>query len=275
MVLTVPDDEFPREPQNAGGSPSGERTRTNVAMRASRIRSRLVFTLIDAVLHLRRVRPGRGRLFPGQGAGSLLAAFCAFPRCRLGRHPRRQPRLRPLRPHVAPRRCRGGPPAGAVGRHRGRASSSWLYPLGRMAAGRACAGRRHRRRMHVRHRGDGGPALPLAAVRLAARLPPGGAPGGRRRQPRRRCRRHPGDAAQPGGRAWSRWPCSTTTPGPTACPCSGVPVVGSIDDIPDAASRYTLQQVLLAIPNPPPELVRAGAAGLRDGRADHEGPSRW
>ncbi len=48
MVLTVPDDEFPREPQNAGGSPSGERTRTNVAMRASRIRSRLVFTLIDA-----------------------------------------------------------------------------------------------------------------------------------------------------------------------------------------------------------------------------------
>ena len=35
----------------------------------------------------------------------------------------------------------------------------------------------------------------------------------------------------------------------------GVPVVGSIDDIPEAASRYTLQQVLLAIPSPPPELV--------------------
>jgi FlaA1/EpsC-like NDP-sugar epimerase len=35
----------------------------------------------------------------------------------------------------------------------------------------------------------------------------------------------------------------------------GVPVVGSIADIPDAASRYTLQQVLLAIPNPPPETV--------------------
>ncbi len=33
-------------------------------------------------------------------------------------------------------------------------------------------------------------------------------------------------------------------------------MVGSIDDIPDAASRYTLQQVLLAIPNPPPELVQ-------------------
>jgi FlaA1/EpsC-like NDP-sugar epimerase len=35
----------------------------------------------------------------------------------------------------------------------------------------------------------------------------------------------------------------------------GVPVVGAIDDIPEAAARYTLQQVLLAIPNPAPETV--------------------
>jgi FlaA1/EpsC-like NDP-sugar epimerase len=35
----------------------------------------------------------------------------------------------------------------------------------------------------------------------------------------------------------------------------GVPVVGGIEDIPAAAGRYTIQQVLLAIPNPPPELV--------------------
>ncbi len=35
----------------------------------------------------------------------------------------------------------------------------------------------------------------------------------------------------------------------------GVPVVGGIEDIPAAASRYTIQQVLLAIPNPAPELV--------------------
>jgi FlaA1/EpsC-like NDP-sugar epimerase len=35
----------------------------------------------------------------------------------------------------------------------------------------------------------------------------------------------------------------------------GVPVVGAIADIPAAASRYTLQQVLLTIPEPPPELV--------------------
>ena len=35
----------------------------------------------------------------------------------------------------------------------------------------------------------------------------------------------------------------------------GVPVVGRIEDIPAASSRYTLQQVLLAIPSPAPELV--------------------
>jgi FlaA1/EpsC-like NDP-sugar epimerase len=35
----------------------------------------------------------------------------------------------------------------------------------------------------------------------------------------------------------------------------GVPVVGDISEIPKATSRYTIQQVLLAIPSPPPELV--------------------
>jgi len=35
----------------------------------------------------------------------------------------------------------------------------------------------------------------------------------------------------------------------------GVPVVGDIDEIPKATSRYTIQQVLLAIPSPSPELV--------------------
>ena len=35
----------------------------------------------------------------------------------------------------------------------------------------------------------------------------------------------------------------------------GVPVVGRIEDIPAAASRFMVQQVLLAIPNPDPQLV--------------------
>ena len=47
----------------------------------------------------------------------------------------------------------------------------------------------------------------------------------------------------------------------------GVPVVGAVDDIPEAAPRFMLQQVLLAIPNPEPELVdralgAAEAAGI-------------
>ena len=35
----------------------------------------------------------------------------------------------------------------------------------------------------------------------------------------------------------------------------GVPVVGSIEDIPDSVDRYMIQQVFLAIPNPAPDLV--------------------
>ena len=47
----------------------------------------------------------------------------------------------------------------------------------------------------------------------------------------------------------------------------GVPVVGNIRDIPAATSRYQLQEVLLAIPNAPPEMIAevlqsAEAAGI-------------
>jgi len=46
----------------------------------------------------------------------------------------------------------------------------------------------------------------------------------------------------------------------------GVPVVGGIDEIPKATSRYTIQQVLLTIPSPSPELVdRALRASERAG----------
>src|SRR5271163_798317 len=49
MVMTGPDEEFGRSGTHSGASPSTDGARTNVAMRASRIRSRLVFTFIDAV----------------------------------------------------------------------------------------------------------------------------------------------------------------------------------------------------------------------------------
>ncbi len=54
----------------------------------------------------------------------------------------------------------------------------------------------------------------------------------------------------------------------------GVPVVGSINDIPNAASRYTLQQVLLDDSQPTPGDSRKGPAGLRKGPPDHEGSPR-
>ncbi len=69
----------------------------------------------------------------------------------------------------------------------------------------------------------------------------------------------------------------------------GVPVVGGIEDIPSAAARYSIQQVLLTIPNPAPELVdralRASEAagvtmkilpsarGMAEGK-DHTAPIR-
>ena len=40
----------------------------------------------------------------------------------------------------------------------------------------------------------------------------------------------------------------------------GVPVVGRIDDLPAAAPRFMVQQVLLAVSNPPPELVERALA---------------
>ena len=54
----------------------------------------------------------------------------------------------------------------------------------------------------------------------------------------------------------------------------GIPVVGTIADIPASADRYTIQQVLLAIPSPGPEVVeRALRASEIDRRVD-EDPAR-
>ena len=52
----------------------------------------------------------------------------------------------------------------------------------------------------------------------------------------------------------------------------GVPVVGGIDDIPAAAHRYTIQQVLLAIPEPRARTGRTGTAGFGCGRGLDEDP---
>ncbi len=120
--------------------------------------------------------------------------------------------------------------------------------------------------MHVRHHGHGRPAVPLASVRLAAGVARIGlrvAVIGSR------------DAGAAAVREMLRSPGAGLVPVAVfdddarahGLSMLGVPVVGSIDDIPEAASRYTIQQVLLAIPNPPPELVeRALQASETAGR---------
>ncbi len=101
----------------------------------------------------------------------------------------------------------------------------------------------------------GRPALPLEAVRVAARARTGSG-----------CGSPSSEAATPVPRPSGRC-CAPPWQGfvPVAVfdddgrghglSLIGVPVVGGIEDIPAAANRYTIQQVLLAIPNPAPELV--------------------
>ena len=150
-------------------------------------------------LCLRRLRLRRGHLLQGQGAGVVLAALRLVLRPRPGPHPARQPLLRSLRPHVAPCRRGGGPPAGPVG------GGGDVRPALGLSPGsfRRCGARSDhgdRRRLHLRHHGDGSAAVPLTPVRLAARHTPGRPAGGGGGQSGRRGCRHPGDAAQSGGR---------------------------------------------------------------------------
>ena len=190
------------------------------------------------------------------------------------RHPRRQPPLRPLRTDVASRRCRGGPPARPLGARSSLCVLIAFWPLGTLAAGRARAADRRRGRMHVRRRGHGRPPVPLAPLRLAARV-----------QAHRVCGWPSSAAATPGPPPSGR--CSAA-PGPGLVPVAvfdddprahglsllGVPVVGCIDDIPEAASRYTIQQVLLAIPSPSPELVERALRASEDAGVSDEDPPR-
>ena len=119
MVLTVPDDEFPREPQMSDGPAPGDRGKTNVAIRASRIRSRLVFTLIDAFCVFVGYGLAEIAYFRDKAPGLYWEHFAPFLRRGHGPHPGGQPRLRPVRPDVATRRGRGGQTTGPLGRHRG------------------------------------------------------------------------------------------------------------------------------------------------------------
>ena len=78
-------------------------------------------------------------------------------------------------------------------------------------------------RVHVHRRRHGHHPVPLAPVRLAARVQAARPPGGGDRQPRRRRRGHPRDAAQPRCRPGAGRRLRRRPNGPTACPFSACP----------------------------------------------------
>jgi FlaA1/EpsC-like NDP-sugar epimerase len=249
-----PEDEVPPEPQHPVGAHSEDSTRTNVAVRASRIRSRLVFTLLDAscvmvayglaeIAYLRDKAPGLywQHLAPFLGVVVVLTLIANHVYGLYGRMWRH---------------------AGAEEARQLLLSSATVvsllivaYPLGRMARVEVVPGAvivvggmfatagmgllRFHSRLFAWQRGSRRVGLRVAIV------------GSR-------------DAGAAAIREMLRSPGAGLVPVAVFDDDSrahglsmlGVPVVGSIDDIASSASRYTLQQVLLAIPNPPPELVQ-------------------
>ena len=86
--------------------------RPNVAVRASRIRSRMVFTLLDAICVVAGYGLAEVAYFRDKAPAHYWQHFLTFLVVALVLTLVGQPRLRALRPDVAPRRSRRGPPAG-------------------------------------------------------------------------------------------------------------------------------------------------------------------
>ncbi len=254
MVLTVPDGELPQEPRTPGGTLSNERGRANVAMRASRIRSRLVFTLIDAFCVFVGYGLAEIAYFRDKAPGLYWEHFAPFLGVVMV--------LTLVANHVYGLYGRMWRHAGAEEARQLVLSAATVvsllivaYPLGRMARVElvpvavivvgcmfATAGMgilRFHSRLFAWQRGSRRVGLRVAIVGSrdagAAAI--------------REMLRSPGAGLVP----VAVFDDDTRAHGLSML---GVPVVGSIDDIPGSVSRYTLQQVLLAIPNPPPELVQ-------------------
>jgi FlaA1/EpsC-like NDP-sugar epimerase len=254
MVMNGPDEASRGEYQIPGSSPSTDRASTNVAVRASRIRSRLVFTFIDAMCVFIGYGLAEIAYFRDKAPGLYWQHFTPFLGLVLI--------LTLIANHVYGLYGRMWRHAGAEEARQLVLSAATVvsllivaYPLGRMArielvpvavivvgcmfatAGmgvlrfhsRLFAWQRGSRRVGLRVAIVGSRDAGAAAIREMLRSPGAGLV-----------------------------PVAVFDDDPRAHGLSmlGVPVVGSIDDIPESASRYTLQQVLLAIPNPPPELVQ-------------------
>ncbi len=86
-----------------------------LASRASHVRARVVFMLLDVIAVAAAYGASEVAYFRDAAPADLLAALQPVPGPRPGRPPRRQLGLRPLRAHLALRRHRRGAPGPAVG----------------------------------------------------------------------------------------------------------------------------------------------------------------
>ena len=222
-----------------------------VAILASRVRAALLFVILDAVCVVAGYGLAEVTYFRDRApadywlhfAGFLLVAAVVVTLLS-------QPALRPLRTHVAPRRGRRGPPAPPVRRHHAvradrlladRASlhielvPPFVVVVGCMFTAAGMGVLRFHSRLFAWQRGSKRLGLRVAVI------------GSR-------------DAGAAAIREMLRSPGAGLVPVAVfdddarahGLSLLGVPVVGSIDEIPEAASRYTIQQVLLAIPSPSP-----------------------
>ena len=254
MGVRAPDEGHPEFGNPTDGIASAEKSRGNMAVRASRIRSRLVFTCLDALCIVIGYGLAEIAYFRDKAPGLYWQHFSPFLGLVLV--------LTLVANHIFGLYGRMWRHAGAEEARQLVLSAACVvsllivaYPLGRMAhvelvpvavivvgcmfatAGmgvlrfhsRLFAWQRGSRRVGLRVAIVGSRDAGAAAIREMLRSPGAGLV-----------------------------PVAVFDDDPRAHGLSmlGVPVVGSIDDIPGAAARYTLQQVLLAIPNPPPELVQ-------------------
>jgi FlaA1/EpsC-like NDP-sugar epimerase len=246
-------DEDHSEPVTYAGSSSADRYKGNVAMRASRVRSRLVFTSLDAICVALGYGIAEITYFRDRAPGLYWQYLASFLLVALA--------VTLVANHVFGL-------YGRMWRHAGVEEARQLilsaavivtvllilYPLGKRARfehvpvtviivgcmfttlgmgilrfhSRLFAWQRGSRRVGLRVAVVGSRDAGAAAIREMLRSP---------------------------GAGLVPVAVFDDDPGAHGLSMVGVPVVGSIADIPDAASRYTLQQVLLAIPNPPPEMV--------------------
>ncbi len=253
MVESVSQSDFANEKPGSGSSSSSEHSRTNIAVRASRIRSRLVFTILDAFVIVGAYSLAEVTYFRYKAPAHYWQGFTTF-------------LFVAVIITLAANRVFGL--YGRMWRHAGADEARQLVLSASCVAGLLIVLYPLRGGAHIRH-------VPLTVIVVGCMFATAGMgllrfhsrlfawQRGSRRVGLRVAVVGSRDAGAAAIREMLRSPGAGLVPvavfDDDTCAHGlsmlGVPVVGSIADIPNAADRYSLQQVLLAIPDPPPEVV--------------------